>query len=124
LSIPLFEAIIFVSAKQEYLTVEDILKSDQANRTLRKIFQEITFTLKRDDIRSTPALEQAELIREVLSCQRTLLIVDNLETVEDKQGILWFLYELPPTTKVVITTRERAMVSPIRLEQLMGPLWN
>ncbi|HEY1353130.1 MAG TPA: NB-ARC domain-containing protein, partial [Ktedonobacteraceae bacterium] len=119
LHIPLFEAIIFVSAKQEYLTVEGILKSDQANRTLRKIFQEITFTLKRDDIRSTPVQEQAELIREALSCQRTLLIVDNLETVEDKQGILSFLYELPPTTKVVITTRERAMFSPIRLEQLM-----
>jgi LuxR family glucitol operon transcriptional activator len=117
--IPTFDAIIFVSAKQEYLTVEGILKSDHANRTLRKIFQEITSTLRRDDIRSTPSQEQADLIREALSRQKTLLIVDNLETVEDKQGILSFLYELPPTTKVVITTRERAMFAPIRLEQLM-----
>lgn len=117
--IPTFEAIIFVSAKQEYLTVEGILKSDYAHRTLRKIFQEIIFTLRRDDIRSTPVAEQADMIREALGRQRTLLIVDNLETVEDKQGILSFLYELPPTTKVVITTRERAMFAPIRLEQLM-----
>jgi len=116
--IPTFEAIVFISAKQEYLTAHGILPGMQAHRTLRQIFQEVTLTLQRLDIRSTPLQEQEDLVRQALGQQRTLLIVDNLETMEDKQEILSFLYELPPTVKVVVTTRERAMFAPIRLEQL------
>ena len=118
LGIPTFDAIIFVSAKQQYLTPHGILQSAQVHRTLHKIFQEVTLTLDRHDIRATPLQEQADLVREILGRQRTLLIVDNLETMEDKQKILTFLYQLPPTVKVVVTTRERAMFAPIRLEQL------
>lgn len=116
--IPTFEAIIFISAKQEYLTAQGILPGMQVHRTLRQIFQEITQTLQRFDIRATPLQEQKALVREALGHQRTLLIVDNLETMEDKQEIFSFLYELPPTVKVVVTTRERGMFAPIRLEQL------
>ena len=115
---PTFDAIIFVSAKQHYLTAEGILQSSQSHRTLRKIFHEVTLTLERHDIRTTPSQEQPDLVREALGRQRTLLIVDNLETMEDRQTILSFLYELPPTVKVVVTTREQALFSPIRLEQL------
>jgi tetratricopeptide (TPR) repeat protein len=116
--LPTFDAIIFVSAKQQYLTAQGLRPSTQVHSTLRKIFQEVTLALGRDDIRLTPLQEQPDLVREALGRQRTLLIVDNLETMEDKQDILTFLYELPPTVKVVVTTRERAMFSPIRLEQL------
>src|SRR5437762_337776 len=116
--LPTFDAIIFVSAKQQYLTAQGLLWSTQVHSTLRQIFQEVTLTLGRDDIRLTPLREQRDLVREALGRQRTLLIVDNLETMEDKQEILSFLYELPPTVKVVVTTRERAMFAPIRLEQL------
>jgi LuxR family glucitol operon transcriptional activator len=116
--LPTFDAIITVSAKQQYLTAQGLIQSTQASSTLRKIFHDVTLTLERDDIRSAPFQEQPDLVREALGRQRTLLIVDNLETMEDKQKILSFLYELPPTVKVVVTTRERAMFSPIRLEQL------
>jgi LuxR family glucitol operon transcriptional activator len=116
--IPTFEAIIFVSAKQQYLTPHGILQSTQVHRTLRKIFQEVTVTLERHDIRAALPQDQADLVRQILGRQRTLLIVDNLETMEDKQEILTFLYQLPPTVKVVVTTRERSMFAPIRLEQL------
>ncbi len=116
--LPTFDAIIFVSAKQQYLTAQGLFPSTQVHSTLRRIFQEVTLTLERDDIRLTPLQEQPDLVREALGRQRTLLIVDNLETMEDKQDILSFLYQLPPTVKVVVTTRERAMFSPIRLEQL------
>lgn len=116
--IPTFEAIIFVSAKQHYLTPQGILQSTQVHRTLRKIFQEVILTLERQDIRTKPIQEQEGLVREALGRQRTLLIVDNLETMEDKQEIISFLYQLPPTVKVVVTTREREMFAPIRLEQL------
>jgi len=116
--LPTFDAIIFVSAKQQYLTAGGLLPSTQIYSTLRKIFQEVASVLERDDIRSMPLQEQGDLVREALGRQRTLLIVDNLETMEDKRGILSFLYELTSAVKVVITTRERAIYTPIRLEQL------
>lgn len=115
---PTFEAIIFVSAKQQTLTPAGILQSSQTHQTLHKIFHEVMYTLQRFDIRSKLLQEQPDLVREALGNQRTLLIVDNLETMENKQEIISFLYQLPPTVKAVITTRERTMFAPIRLEQL------
>ncbi|MEZ4614098.1 MAG: hypothetical protein R2867_01090 [Caldilineaceae bacterium] len=54
-------------------------------------------------------------LRHVLSRQRTLLIVDNLETVEEKESVLAFLYDLPPLVKVIITTRERYSYTSVQL---------
>lgn len=117
--IPTFEAIVYVTAKQQSLTPQGILYQTQTDRTLRKIFQEVAKTLDRQEIHhAAPSQEQADLVRDILGRQRTLLIVDNLETMEDKQEIISFLYQLPPTVKVVVTTRERTVFAPIRLEQL------
>lgn len=115
---PTFDAIIFTSAKQDALTAGGILPRQQAQRTLQDIFQEISRTLDRPDILRASPDEQFQVVRDDLSRQRTLLIVDNLETIEDKQGILSFLYELPANVKVVITTRERQSITPIRLTEL------
>lgn len=116
--IPIFDAIIFVTAKQQVLTPQGILQQSQADRTLRKIFLEVAKTLERQDIITSQLQYQPDLVRDVLGRQRTLLIVDNLETMEDKQEIISFLYQLPPSVKVVVTTRERITFAPIRLEQL------
>lgn len=51
----------------------------------------------------------------VLTQQRTLLIVDNLETVDD-ETVIEFLRELLAPTKVIVTTRHRIDVAyPVRL---------
>lgn len=120
-NVPTFEAIVFVSAKQQYLTPHGILHRHQAQRTLHDMAREISHTLDRPNITHATPKEQLVRVREALSRQYTLLIVDNLETVEDKQDILAFLYDLPPQVKAVITTRERALFAPIRLEHLPEP---
>ncbi len=117
-TVPVFEAIIFVSAKQQYLTPVGLLPYSEAQRTLRDIFREIAQTLNRFEITQAAPQEQPSKVRDALSRQRTLLIVDNLETMEESQEIVAFLYRLPPQVKVIITTRERALFSPIRLEEL------
>lgn len=116
--VPTFEAIIFVSAKQHYLTPEGLLARRQAQRTLKDLFHEVARTLDRHDILQALPEEQPRRVRDALARQRTLLIVDNLETVEDREAILSFLYDLPPSVKVIITSRERVLYVPIRLEQL------
>jgi LuxR family glucitol operon transcriptional activator len=117
-NVPKFEAIIFTSAKQHYLTTFGLLPRLKRERTLRDIFREIAHTLECSEITYMAPEEQLDLIRDRLSRQRSLLIVDNLETIEDKQDVLSFLYDLPPTVKVVLTTREQALFVPIRLESL------
>lgn len=117
-STPTFEAIIFTSAKQNYLTANGLLPRLTFQRTLRDICREIAYTLDFLQITNLPYQEQIELIRQKLSQIKTLLIVDNLETIENKQEVLSFLYDLPPTVKVIVTTREQALFVPIRLDCL------
>jgi tetratricopeptide (TPR) repeat protein len=116
--IPTFEAIIFTSAKQQYLKALHLLPRLKCERTLRDIYQRIARTLESHEITYMEPDAQLELIHDSLKRQRTLLIVDNLETIEDKQEVLGFVYDLPPTVKVILTTREQALFVPIRLESL------
>ncbi len=118
--VPTFEAIVFTSAKQQYLTPDGILARRQTQRTLQDIFLTISRTLNRPDIIRTTPEEQPERVRSALSDQRTLLIVDNLETITDQETILSFLYDLPRPTKAIITTRHRIapLLAPIHLRQL------
>lgn len=117
-SFPAFEAIIFTSAKQNHLTSIGFLPRLIYQRTLRDICREIARNFEFAEINNLPLQEQIGVIRHKLSQTRTLLIVDNLETIEDKQDVLSFLYDLPPTVKVVITTREQTLFVPIRLNSL------
>lgn len=116
--VPTFDAIVFVSAKQEVLTPGGILYRTHTQRTLHDIFAEIANTLKRNDVTLVTFDSQPRHTRDALSQQDTLLVVDNMETMEDKQGVIEFLYDLPPQIKVLITSRERTLFAPIRLEQL------
>lgn len=110
-----FEAIIWTSAKQTVLTAEGITTRRQILRTLDDIYTAITAALQREDITRALPEEQAEVVRQALIRQRTLLIVDNLETVDD-EAVLTFLRELPAPTKAVVTTRHRLDVAyPVRL---------
>ena len=66
-------------------------------------------------ITRAPAAEQRAIVEQVLSEQRVLLILDNLETVDDEE-LLVFLRLLPDPTKVIVTTRHRIDVAyPVRL---------
>lgn len=119
LGIPIFDAIILTSAKQQFLTPMGLLeRTKKANKTLPDICCEIARTLERRDINHTTGDAQLERTSECLSRQRTLLIIDNLETIENQDELLSFLYDLPVSVKVVITTREQAIFVPIRLSSL------
>ncbi|HEY9834584.1 MAG TPA: ATP-binding protein [Stenomitos sp.] len=119
---PRFEAIIFTSAKQQHLIGNHILQRHRRERTLNDIFRAIFRTLECPGSLPADFDEQLECIQNRLQSRQTLLIVDNLETLDDQEAVLSFLYELPPTVKVVITTRFRAAFGvPIYLEGLPLP---
>jgi tetratricopeptide (TPR) repeat protein len=110
-----FEAIIWTSAKQNLLTVDGIVQRRQALRTLDDIYTAIAVTLQREDITRARPVEQSEVVRNALIQQRTLLVVDNLETIDDEM-VFEFLRDLPAPTKAIVTTRHRIDVAyPLRL---------
>ncbi|MBC8077805.1 MAG: tetratricopeptide repeat protein, partial [Chloroflexales bacterium] len=110
-----FKAIVWVSAKRSYLTATGILERRQAFRTLDDLFTAIAQVLDYPAITRARADERRALVEQALVEQRTLLIIDNLETVDD-EDLLVFLRELPDPTKALVTTRHRIDVSyPVRL---------
>ncbi|MBI5294604.1 MAG: AAA family ATPase [Chloroflexi bacterium] len=116
-----FEAIIWVSAKRTILTADGIKPRAYTLNTLDDIYSAISITLHREDITRASLDEQSEIVRQALKKQRTLLIVDNLETIDD-DSVLTFLRELPAPTKCIVTTRHRIDVAyPTRL---VGMPWN
>lgn len=116
--IPSFDAIVFATAKESRILPTGNTERLEAQRTFHEIVRKISKTLDDPAILDSESKEQIERIRECLQKQRTLLIVDNLETIEDKDKVLSFLSELPPGVKSVITTREQLGYPPIRLEHL------
>jgi len=105
--IPTFEAIIFTSAKPQFLGSK-IVPRLHRDRNLRDIFRAILRTLDCLDNIPSDLGDQLVMVCESLARQRTLLMIDNLETVEDQQYIASFLHEIPPTVKVILTSRERS----------------
>lgn len=103
-----FEAIIWITAKEEILTIKGRKPSSPLgliSRTLEDMYTTIAQTLEREDITRAISGEQDHLVQKALSAQRTLLIVDNMESVTDER-VQGFLYNLPISTKCIITSRE------------------
>lgn len=113
-----FEAIIWASAKRSILTADGVMARRQALRTLDDVYATIAAALDREDITRARAEEQPALVERALGRQRTLLILDNYEAVDDEQ-ILAFIYDVPDPTKVIVTSRQRIDGAyPIRLSGL------
>jgi LuxR family glucitol operon transcriptional activator len=121
--VPEFDTIIFTSAKQ-YSSYEGQLRQNlQPQRNLKEILEEIGRVLGLTAITTSTLEDQLRLVLFALedlyrAKKRTLLIVDNLETVADQSKVLDFLAILPSGVKTIITTREKIYTNVIRLERL------
>jgi LuxR family glucitol operon transcriptional activator len=113
-----FEAIVFTSAKTQHFTSKGILPRLFRERTLQDILRAIARTIKCPDTATTNFRETYEQVYKRLANMPTLLIIDNLDALEESVEVLGFLYELPATVKVVITSRETTPFTRIRLNPL------
>lgn len=107
-NLPSFNIFIYVSAKSERLTPEG-----KVNRLLREASFEDFLRKIYSDLQCGELIEGREYprflvdkIRQRLSLEPALLILDNLEVMDDIDRLLDFLQELPPTVKTISTTRE------------------
>lgn len=113
-----FQSIVWISAKDSVLTADGIKKRFQVTNTLNDIYRQISVVLGEQEISRHNFNEQGFLINRALGERRTLLIIDNLETVDDDR-VNAFIRELPSPTKCIVTTRHRIDVAdPIRLSAM------
>lgn len=120
-NIPIFDAIIFTSAKDTDLLPFGIIPRPVKEITLQDILKTIARVLHDQEISKAPNDKQIEQVYESLGKQRTLLIVDNMETIKgkDREDVLGFLNNLPSKVQAIITTREKVwLFSPISLLSL------
>jgi SEFIR domain/AAA ATPase domain len=119
-NIPIFDAIIFTSSKATDLVGNQILDRPEKEPQLTDIFRVIADVLNEPTITQVLPEEQHRKVKEVLSKQSTLLIVDNMETLleQERNIIMSFLNDVPPSTQVVITTREFLGFDSISIDSL------
>ena len=98
-----FEHVIWASAKTEKLTPTGISPVEPTFTGLPSLLATIMAVTGFHD--EEPE-DEIELVKEILSITKTLLVLDNLETVSDPK-LLNFLQDIPPPSKVLATTRTR-----------------
>ncbi|NEO84050.1 MAG: NACHT domain-containing protein [Spirulina sp. SIO3F2] len=113
-----FDAIVWSSAKQRVLRPDQgIVSLRHSFQTLEDICKAISFTLSIEEKIDHTKSELLEFTCRALTKKRTLLIVDNLESVDDEAVMEFLKDHLPAPTKAIITTRHRIDVAyPIRLK--------
>lgn len=102
-----FAAIIFSSAQSEQFLGSHLTRRFLAERNLQDIFQVISRTLNRLDELPAQLEDQIRCIYEMLAEQPILLILDNIENAANQTDTIAFLSDLPPTVKVIMTSRVR-----------------
>ena len=114
-----FTAVIWVSAKQEWLTTRGIMPHRATFTNLDDVYRAIADVLEWPAIRRVSHEEQHHEVKKALQrAGEVLLILDNLETVDDP-NVLHFLRDLPPPAKAITTMRfHEDMPYPIRLREL------
>lgn len=99
-----FDALVWISAKEEELSISGIDKLTPKLRTYEDMADEVLelFGLDTDK----PITEKMRTFADVLEiCSKGILfVIDNLETIEDEQ-LISFIKEMPPPHRVLITSR-------------------
>ena len=118
----LFEAFIFISAKQKRLEPSGIKEQSPVAATLDEFVNETARVLGRIGIAKLTGKDKHRALLEALRAKRGLLIYDNLETLtkEEQEALADFLRFLPQGCKAILTSRRRGGEGALwlRLEQL------
>lgn len=114
-----FDAFIWTSAKKMRFIDDNLQEAITVKSNLEDIVSEIIKVVAPDKYKNIPDQKaQYKLVMDILSDNRILLIVDNMETIEDNQ-VISFLNELPFPSKAIITDRRSVQSSrAIRLLEL------
>ncbi len=118
-----FERKIFLSAKVRELTpAGEVALEDYMLPNYMALLTELARELGDADIEKMPPNDRAKAVQRRLSDRRVLLIIDNLETFDEKERLrlFQFLSRLPAACKAIVTSRRRTDIDArvVRLDRL------
>lgn len=102
----LFDNIIFVSVKTSILTSDGIRTHQSTRDPLKEIVESILFTIGNNDVLKLYTEERIVFIRSALAREKTLLIIDNVDAIDNQDKIITFLHNLPQEVKVIVASRQ------------------
>lgn len=107
-----FDRVIWVPGKLEYFHVDHIRTTHRAIRTLNDLMDCILYVTNNVNAIKSPSEVKRSLVTQALNgSESTLIILDNLETVSEKDIVWEFLIELgnlvTSDLKVIVTSRVR-----------------
>ncbi|MGD0339517.1 MAG: tetratricopeptide repeat protein [Bacteroidota bacterium] len=105
----LFDAFVFITAKQNILEPSGIHELNPPAHTLDEFLNETARVLGQSGIAKLASSEKRRALLDALRVMPALLIYDNLETLskEEQEAMADFLRELPQGCKAIITSRRR-----------------
>jgi tetratricopeptide (TPR) repeat protein len=105
----LFDAAVFVSAKTNILLSGEIKDLNPIARTVDEFVNETARALGREAVTQERGADKSRAMLAALRGSRTLLIFDNLETLnqKDHEGMADWLRDLPTGCKALLTSRRR-----------------
>ncbi len=83
------------------------VSDESQNLTFGGLLDAIALTLQETSLPQLPLEQKQHQVLQAMQKKSCLLVVDNFETVSDKEQIRQFLKNLPNKCKVLITSRER-----------------
>jgi hypothetical protein len=96
-----FKAIIYSSVQTEQFYGQYLVACQRTTHNLQDLLRIITHTL----LGNTAAPLTLPQVYDLLESQLTLLLVDNIETIDELTIVLSFLINLPTSVKVILTSR-------------------
>jgi hypothetical protein len=104
-----FEAILHLSAKDLELTTESGIRHLKPTLvSLEDFLDRVLHLFEHSEYCTADFKKRKEIVTEILSAYHTLLILDNMETINDGR-VMEYLRALPPVakTKILLTSRRR-----------------
>lgn len=105
-----FEKIVFVSLKSRELDDDGVRDlSGFLISGLAELLNELARELGRGDIAKATEHQRPRMLLDALRGTRTLLVLDNLESLlkKDRDIVFTFVKKLPPGCKAILTSRQR-----------------
>ena len=104
----LFEHVVWTSAKPERFIAETTIPTHVTNYNFSELLSDIGRQCGRPDIVQLPVDQRREVVKHLLATSRTLIVMDNLETVTDRDRLIDDTIQILGRAKLLITSRHRS----------------
>lgn len=115
-----FAGLVGDSAKQEVLNGSQIVHVKEATLDFDQLLRTVAGQLGRWELNTVSLQERHAALTRSLKEDRYLVIVDNLETVENAEGLVQRLRTLLNGSRAIITSRQQVRSSFVRSVSLQG----